>query len=185
MESHPSQRARRMGHPASLRLKNESVRCPAFYSLLSATRVNVAPMKCARFVIVLLFVTSVVCPLNATTVVAIRTPMGSSIIVGADSEIVSSVGQHAKTCKIVQIAKPNSWVAMSGLVISTNYLPYVMAITAASRHPKDLSATAAEFSATVRRALSRVGNQTRKLMEQNVSRKCIPLRCFKRCSGAP
>jgi hypothetical protein len=91
------------------------------------------------------FVAIVTC-LHATSIVVLRSPHGTKIVVAADSEFSIDSAAPINGCKIVQIER-NYWTAISGLASEpgTGFDSYKIALQASSRHRNNLDDIASEI----------------------------------------
>jgi hypothetical protein len=91
------------------------------------------------------FVAIVTC-LHATSIVVLRSPHGTKIVVAADSEFSIDSAAPINGCKIVQIER-NYWTAISGLASEpgTGFDSYKIALQASSRHRNNLDDLASEI----------------------------------------
>ncbi|HVI07735.1 MAG TPA: hypothetical protein VND65_05525 [Candidatus Binatia bacterium] len=89
-----------------------------------------------RLLVVLVFAAQIA---NATSIVILRSPRGTKIVVAADSQVSLDAATPVNSCKILQIEK-NYWMANSGLLFEplTKFDPYQIAVQAAAQHKNSL-----------------------------------------------
>jgi hypothetical protein len=100
----------------------------------------------ARAVLILAhFIVWTVASSRATSIVILRGPRGTKMIVAADSQFAIAGATPTKACKIVQVER-RYWTAISGLASEpeTHFDSFAIAAAAASHHPNNLDAIAAE-----------------------------------------
>lgn len=95
--------------------------------------------------LLLSFLLAMVSSSQATSIVILRSPHGTKIVVAADSEFSLDSGAPVSGCKIVQIGK-KYWTAISGLASQpeTHFDSYQIALDASANHPNSLDDIAAE-----------------------------------------
>jgi hypothetical protein len=102
--------------------------------------------RITRAVLVLVYlIVGTVAFSNATSIVILRGPRGTKMIVAADSEFAVAGAAPTRACKIVQVER-RYWTAISGLASEpeTHFDAFAIAAAAASHHPNSLDEIAAE-----------------------------------------
>lgn len=111
-----------------------------------ASRKFAAPLLIARAAFILAsFLLGEALTSNATSIVILRSPHGTKIVVAADSEFSVAAAAPINSCKILQVEK-RYWTTISGLAFEpqTKFDPYEIAAAASSHHPDSLDDIASE-----------------------------------------
>ena len=111
----------------------------------SVARHYLRAMKISCPIFLLAFIVSTALGARATSIVILRSPHGTKIVVAADSQFSMDSAQPVNACKIIQIEK-NYWTAVSGLTYEsqTMFNAYQIALDAAAKHNGSIDEIAAE-----------------------------------------
>jgi len=125
-------------------------------------------MKYTASAFVLTFLVLIANVGHATSIVILRSPRGTKIVVAADSQFSMDSAAPISACKIIQIEK-NYWTAISGLTHEslTGFNAYQIALDAASRHKNSIDDIASEVRDRTMESLPSALKHRRKAIGQD------------------